>query len=78
MAKLVWERLALACSISAGCRTATTGQGQGIAKGPKDGQGNASKKKDPSSLQCFHCQGWGHMALECATPAKSLNQNVGN
>ena len=24
-------------------------------------------------LQCFRCQGWGHMAWECATPAKSLN-----
>ena len=40
-------------SIFAGCKTATTGQGQGNSQGPKDGQGNVSNKKDPCSLQCF-------------------------
>ena len=24
--------------------------------------------------QCFRCQGWGHMAQECATPAMQLNR----
>ena len=69
---------ATAQSVSAGHRTGTAGVVQGNAQGPKDGQGNASNKKDPSSLQCFWCQGWGHMAKECATPAKSLNQTGGN
>ena len=68
----------LAHSTSAGHRNGTTGQGQGNAQGPRDGQGNTSNKKDPSSLQCFQCQGWGHMAQQCATLAKSLNQNRGN
>ena len=27
--------------------------------------------------QCFRCQGWGHMAQECATPAASLNREGG-
>ena len=45
-------------SISAGCKTGTTGQSQGNAQGSKDGQGSISNKKDPSSLQCFRCQGW--------------------
>ena len=68
-----------ACRISAGHGTTTTGQGN--AQGPKDGQGNTSNKKDSSSLQCFQCQGWGHMVQECATPVKLLNQtgrNQGN
>ena len=44
---------ASACSVSAGCGTETTGQSQGNAQGPRDGQGSVSNKKDPSSLQCF-------------------------
>ena len=44
---------ASAHDVSAGHGTGTTGQGQGNAQGPKDGQGNASNKKDPSSLQYF-------------------------
>ena len=32
-----------------------------------------SGRKEPGSLQWFRCQGWGHMAWECATLAKSLN-----
>ena len=27
--------------------------------------------------QCFRCQGWGHMARECATPAMQLNMEGG-
>ena len=30
-------------------------------------------RKEPRSLQCFRCQGWDHMAWECATLTKSLN-----
>ena len=32
---------------------------------------------DSNSLQCFRCQGLGHMVKECATPAKTLNQDKG-
>ena len=65
---------AWAHSISAGHGTGTTGQSQGSTQGSKDSQGSVSNKRDPSSLQCFRCQGWGHMAWECATPVKSLSQ----
>ena len=27
--------------------------------------------------QCFRCQGWGHMAQECTTPAMQLNREGG-
>ena len=27
--------------------------------------------------QCFRCQGWGHMARECTTPATQLNREGG-
>ena len=27
--------------------------------------------------QCFRCQGWGHMAQECATLATQLNKEGG-
>ena len=37
----------------------------------------AQNTKDPNSLQCFRCQGWGHMARECTTLAKMLNRNGG-
>ena len=65
---------ASAHSISAGCRTGTTGQSQGNGQGLRDGQGSISNKKELSSLQCFRCQGWDLMVQECTTPAKSLNQ----
>ena len=66
-----------ACSVSASHGTGTTRQSQGNAKGSKDSQGNTSNRKDKSFLQCFRCQGWDHMAQECATPAKTLNQSGG-
>ena len=40
-------------------------------------QGGAQSNRDSNSLQCFRCQGWGHMARECATPAKVLNRDGG-
>ena len=30
-----------------------------------------------SSLQCYRCQGWGHMARECTTPSTQLNREGG-
>ena len=63
---------ATACSTSVGCSTGTTStgsQGQN-SQGSKEGTSN---RKEPSSLQCFRCQGLGHMAWKCATLDKSLN-----
>ena len=55
-------------SVRHGTGTTTTG-GQGPnTQGSKEGTPN---RKDPSFLQCFRCQGWGHMAQKCATPAKT-------
>ena len=64
-------------SFSASGRVGTVPQGKRSAQRPKDGHGNVQSMKDPSSLQCFRCQGWGHMARECATAAKTLNRDGG-
>ena len=66
------------CSSSASCRAGTVPQGKGSTQRSKDGQGSVQSMKDPSSLQCFRCQGWDHMARLCATPAKMLNRDGGN
>ena len=68
------EQTASTCSTSVGCDmgTTTTGDQRANTQGSKEGTSN---RKEPSSLQCFRCQDWGHMAQECATPAKTLNQS---
>ena len=40
-------------------------------------QGGTQGNHGSSPLQCFRCQGWGHMARECATLATPLNQEGG-
>ena len=68
------------CSNSVGHSTGTTSsrdQGQNT-QGSKERQEGTTNRRDPSSLQYFRCQGWGHMAWECATQAKTLNQSRGN
>ena len=40
-------------------------------------QGGTQGAQSSSSLQCYRCQGWGHMARECATPAIQLNREGG-
>ena len=68
----------LAHSSSAACRVATPSQNRGSTEASTGAQGNAQNAKDSSALQCFRCQSWGHMARECATPAKPLNKDGGN
>ena len=70
---------ALVHSTSTGHGTGTTtsrDQGQST-QGSKDKQEGTANRRDSSSLQCFRCQGQGHMAWECTTPAKILNQSEG-
>ena len=38
-------------------------------------QGGTQGTWNSSSLQYFRCQGWGHMAKECATLAAPLNRD---
>ena len=40
-------------------------------------QGGMQGAQSSSSLQCYRCQGWGHMARECTTPAMQLNREGG-
>ena len=40
-------------------------------------QNSAQNTRDPNALQFFRCKGWGHMARECATLAKTLNKDGG-
>ena len=65
-------------SSSTSSRVGTVPQGQGNTQRSNDGQGSVQNTKDSSSLQCFRCQGWGHMARECATPTKMLNREGRN
>ena len=37
-------------------------------------QGGTQSNWGSNSLQCFGCQGWGHMARECAALATALNR----
>ena len=37
-------------------------------------QSSTQGARGSSSLQCYRCQGWGHMARECTTPAAPLNR----
>ena len=65
-------------SSSAASRVATASQSRGGTQALTGALGNAQNTKDSNALQCFRCQGWGHMARECTTLAKPLNQDGGN
>ena len=67
-----------ACSSSAASGVSTAFQGRENTQAPNGTQSNAQNTRDPNLLQCFQCQGWGHMARECATLAKALNKDGGN
>ena len=40
-------------------------------------QSSTQGARGSSSLQCYRCQGWGHMARECVTPVAPLNREGG-
>ena len=65
------------CSSSAASRVATASQSRGSTQALTGAMGNAQNMKDPNTLQCFRCQGWGHMARECVTLNKD-GENWGN
>ena len=64
------------CSSSAAGRVTTASLARGSTQAPTGAKGNAQNAKDFSALQCFRCQGWGHMTRECATPSKLLNKGM--
>ena len=70
---------ALDCSTPTGCgRGVIIGRNQGQSRqGTNARNEGTTSRRDPNSLQCFRCQGWGHMAWEFPTPATALNQSRG-
>ena len=66
-----------ACSSSAASWINTIPQGKGNTQTSNGTQNSAQNTRDPNALQCFRCQGLGHMARECATPTKALNKDGG-
>ena len=51
---------------------------KGNMRAQNGAQGGAQSNRDSNSLQCFRCQGWGHMARECTTLAKVLKRDGGD
>ena len=62
------------CSSSVTNREGIESPHKGNIRAQNGVQGGAQSNRDSNSLQCFRCQGWGHMASECTTLAKVLNR----
>ena len=65
------------CSSSITNRAGVESPGKGNQHVQNGVQGGTQGARGSNSLQCFRCQGWGHMARECATPAALLNREGG-
>ena len=61
-----------ACSSSVVNKHSAESPKRGTSNVQTGGQGNVQ-----GAQQCFRCQGWGHMAWECANPATQLNREGG-
>ena len=72
-----WGQTASICSSSAANRESTESQRRGNIQAQNGAQGGAQSTRESNTLQCFRCQGWGHMSRECSTPAKTLNKDRG-
>ena len=58
-------------------RESTESQRRGNIWVQNSAQGGAQSTRDSNTLQCFRCQGWGHMTRECTTLAKMLGKDGG-
>ena len=65
------------CSSSITNRTGAESPHMGNPNVQNSVQGSTQGTQSSSSLQCYRCQVWGHMARECATPAAQLNREGG-
>ena len=66
-----------ACSSSVVNKTSAKSPHRGNQNMQTSVQGGTQGAQSSSSLQCFRCHGWGHMATECTTPAMQLNREGG-
>ena len=62
-------------SSSAASQINTVPKGMGNTQTSNGTQNSAQNTRDPNALQCFRCQGWGHMTRECTTRPKALNKD---
>ena len=75
-----WTGLGQTASIhssSATTRESADFQRRGNMQVQTSTQGGAQGTRDSNTLQCFRCQGWGHMVRECTTLAKTLIKEGG-
>ena len=77
MVRLAWVKLLLFAVPPLTTREVLTFREGEICRCTDGTQGGAQSTRDSNTLQCFRCQGWGHMARECATLAKMLNKEGG-
>ena len=65
------------CSSSVVNKSSAKSPGKGNQTMQTSIQSGTQGAQGSSSLQCYRCQGWGHMARECATPVMQLNREGG-